>query len=176
MDIISKLLTEVVEAFGIIIGAVLAILGGIAATWYRARKTRQIRIDEIMAERQVEACRQAYKRIKYLSSMMIQCSNEDVMKYINENEEWFFDMRLFFPGTFSGKWLSIRKYWRSATRMHERLPEGGLDEQKKTDNINKITDYESHCEKLAEEAIAEIERKLNIGPIQYEAPSDTEHS
>ncbi len=156
----------------VVIGGLVAIFGGFLATWYQATKARKIRIDEIMAEKQVEAWRQAHNRITRLKSMMIQRSNKDVCEWIGENEEWFFTSIPFLPNKFVNKWLSIRKYWRRATRLSD-SPQGDYDEEKRSTVIDEICECESHCEKLAEEALAEIERNLGIEPIRIEKMPDT---
>ncbi len=172
MEILSKLLTEIVEASGIIIGAVLAILGGIAATWYRARKTRQIRIDEIMAEKQVEANREAHKRIELLRSSLMQQCNREVLKYMDDRIAWILDRRPYLPALFYNNWMSIRASLREATIL-----EGTLEElkgpQQRTGPLDKLHKYKPHCEKLAGEALAELERIMDLEPVELKYPSES---
>lgn len=92
----------------VIVGGLLAIAGGFAATFYQTKRARQVRMDERVAENKVIADADAYSHMKTISSMLIQSSDEDVRTYLAGNEDWLFKNRLFLPGRFTDKWLAIR--------------------------------------------------------------------
>ena len=92
-----------------LLGGALAIIGSWSATWFQLRNTRKNRMNEIVAERKVTANGQAYKYAKEIEASTIQITSpKDVLAKILSLEEWFFTNRLFLPGRFPAKWLTIR--------------------------------------------------------------------
>lgn len=139
----------------VIVGGLIAILGGIIGMWFQAKNARRIKMDEIIAEKKVEVNAEAYKRMKVISSMLVQTSTEETLKKILNEEEWFFNVRLFLPGKFPDKWLSIRNGLSKAQRL-QGIPE-------KTDELSEL---EGELPKLAEEAILEIYKEMNLPRIK----------
>jgi len=137
------------------VGGLLAILGGMIGMWYQARNARRIRMDEIIAERKVKANAEAYRRMKTIESMLIQASPEETLKKILDDEDWFFGERLFLPGKFPDKWLSIRNGLSKALRL-----------QGRTEKADELSKLEDELSKLAEEAILEIYEEMNIPRIK----------
>lgn len=150
----AEQLKEVEPMLQVIVGGLLAILGGIIGMWWQARNARRIRMDEIIAERKVKANAEAYARMKTISSMLIQASPDETLKKILVYEGWFFGERLFLPGKFPDKWLSIRNGLSKAQRLQ------GITE--KADELSKL---EGELSKLAEEAILEIYKEMNLPRI-----------
>jgi hypothetical protein len=91
-----------------IIGGLLAIAGGLLGTIYTSRKVRSNRMEELIAERKVEANAEAYTRAKQIQGMWIQSSQEATTAAVLSHEEWFFKTRLFLPGKFPDLWLQVR--------------------------------------------------------------------
>ena len=145
----------------VIIGGLLAILGGMIGMWLEARNARRIRMDEIIAEKKVIANGEAYTRIETIASMLIQSSYEDVNEKFCEYEEWFFNTRLFLPGKFPDKWLSIRAGVSKAVRLQKQLP-------KRADEFARLEDYVND---LANEAMDEIYKEMKLSRIKIESPS-----
>lgn len=156
---------------GVFVGALLASLGGFLAIWYQTKKTRQVRREEIMAEEHIEANRQAFNRITDLKSVMEQCTPEEVLAWINRNEKWFCDSRLFLPGSFVEKWLSMRKYCQRIVKLKTTLAQI-KDELRKGGIIDEMGECESYCTELADKALDEIYSDMNIPPIAIEASDD----
>ena len=154
-----------------LIGAVLVLMGGFLAIWYQAKKVRQIHREEIMAEKQIEANAQGFNHITDLRSLMQENTPEQVLKWIAENEKWFLDSRLFLPRNFAQKWLSIGKYCRRLVKLNTKRTEM-TDEMRKAGIIDEMRECESYCTRLAEEALDEIYRDMNIAPIVTEEPED----
>ncbi len=161
----------IINIISMLIGALLVILGGFLAIWYQAKKVRQIHREEIMAERQIDASRDAFSRITELRSVMLENTPEQVLKWIVQNEKWFLDSRLFLPRNFAQKWLSIGKHCRRLVKLNTKLKEM-TDELRKGGIIDEMRECESHCTRLAEEALDEIYRDMNIAPIAIEEPAD----
>ena len=112
-----------------VVGGILATMGGIAAIWYQAKKAREIRIDEIMAEKQVEAKREAHKRIELLRSRLMQQCNRDVLTYMDDRITWMLDRRPYLPALFYDNWMSIRSSLREATTLEATLRSAFTEEE-----------------------------------------------
>jgi hypothetical protein len=91
-----------------IIGGLLAIAGGLVGTIYGSHKVRSNRMEELIAERKVEANAEAYARAKQIQGMWIQASQEATTAAVLGHEEWFFKTRLFLPGKFPDLWMQVR--------------------------------------------------------------------
>ncbi len=154
-----------------LIGALLVLVGGFLAIWYQAKKVRQIHREEIMAQKQIEANAQGFNHITDLRSLMQENTPEQVLKWIGQNEKWFLDSRLFLPRNFAQKWLSIGKHCRRLVKLNTKLKEM-TDELRKGGIIDEMRECESYCTRLAEEALDEIYRDMNIAPIAIEEPED----
>jgi len=156
---------------GLVMGAFLAIMGGFLAIWYQAKKARQVHRDEIIAEKHIEANREAFNRITELRSMMLQSTPEQVLEWIIQNEKWFLDSRLFLPGNFAQKWLAVRKYCQRLVKLKTTLAQVN-DEMRKGGIIDEMRECESYCAKRADEALDEIYRDMNISPLAVEESDD----
>ncbi len=143
----------------VIVGGVLAILGGIAGVWIQARYARKIKMDEIIAEKKIEANREAYNRIKMIEAMLIQATLEDVKKKLDEDSDWFFNARLFLPADFPGKWLSIKSNLIKAIGLQRQLPQ----------TADELTKLQERLRKLKDEAIDTIYKDMNLSKIKIEA-------
>ena len=155
----------------LLMGALLVVVGGFLAIWYQAKKVRQIHREEIIAERQIEANTQGFNHITDLRSVMRENTPEQVLEWLGQNEKWFLDSRLFLPQSFAQKWLSIGKYCQRLVKLNTKLKEM-TDELRKGGVIDEMRECESSCTKLAEKALDEIYRDMNIAPIATEAPQD----
>ncbi len=139
-----------------ILGGVLAILGGWGAVWYQTRNARKRRMDELMADRKIEANAQAYSYIKAIQGHLVQSDTETTCNVISGYEEWFFENRLFLPGRFPDKWLTLRN-----DLFKLRLWEKGTS---KTPEF--LTKFSSRLDSTVEEAIHEIYNDMGLEPIK----------
>ncbi len=155
----------------ILLGALLVIVGGFLAIWYQAKKVRQIHREEIIAEKQIEANTEAFNRITDLRAVMLENTPEKVLQWISQNEKWFLDSRLFLPRNFALKWLSIAKYCQRLVRLNTKLKQIN-DDMRKGGIVDEMRECESHCTRLADEALDEIYRDMNISPIAIDEPDD----
>ena len=96
--------------FGTIIGGLLAILGGYFAALWQVKNARKIKMREVAADRTVSASADAYAFIKEVSSLVARSETEKALRRMVEKERWFFRNRLFLPGQFPDKWLTVRNW------------------------------------------------------------------
>lgn len=150
-----ELLTTFQPMLQVIAGGLIAILGGIIGMWLQARNTRRIKMDEIIAEKKVNTNAEAYRYMKIIESMLQQSSHEETLKKILEYEDWFFNVRLFLPGKFPDKWLSIRNGLSKAARL-----------QGQPEKADELTKLERELLDLANKAILEIYKEMNLPRIE----------
>jgi hypothetical protein len=148
----------------VLLGGLLAILGGLIGMWLQAKYARKIKMDQIIAEKKISANAEAYKCMKVIESMLSQAALEDTLKKIYKYEEWFFSTRLFLPGRFPDKWLSIRNQLSKAVRLEKSLESDTTEK-----SAEKLTALETKLSKLAEEAIVEIYNDMDIPRIKLES-------
>jgi len=141
-----------------LIGGLLAIVGGWSATWYQLRNARKNRMDEIIAERKVTANAQAYAYAKDIQSSLIQNDLPDTLQRILSREAWFFNNRLFLPGTFPAKWLSARNDLQKLIRWQQ-------DTTKTSEEKNAL---EERIQTSVTEAIDEIYKDMNLTRIEID--------
>ena len=145
------------DTLKILLGGLLAILGGFIATWYQAKKARKIRMDEVIAVKKVDANAEAYVKMKGIVSLLAQSKLQDALKVILANESWLFSNRLFLPGKFPDKWLTIRNNVNEAIRL-EKQPE----KAKELAFLKKI------LPNIADEAIDIIYKDMEVERIEVE--------
>jgi hypothetical protein len=141
-----------------LLGGLLAILGGWTATWYQLRNARKNRMDEIIAERKVTANAQAYSYAKEIESSLIQHDPTQTFQLILSREGWFFNNRLFLPGTFPAKWLSARNDLHKLIRWQK-------DTTKSTEEKDEL---EERIRTSITDAILEIYKDMNLKRIEIE--------
>lgn len=142
----------------LIIGGLLATIGGMIGIWFQASQARKIRMEEAIAEKKVQTNAEAYSRMKEIASMLLQSTIKETYGKIIQHEEWFFNVRLFLPGKFPDKWLSVRNGLAKAVRL-----EGQND---KTDELSKL---KKDISEIAEEAILEIYKEMKLERIKIDA-------
>lgn len=157
------LLSRNKEMIQVMLGGLLATLGGMIGLWFQAKNARRIRMDEIIAEKKIQANNEAYIRIKTIEGMLIQAELEDVKKKLYEYDEWYFNTRLFLPGKFPDKWLSIKNNLIKAIGLKRNLP----------DSATELTKLEAYLDKLKDEAIDEIYKEMKLSNIQIEDSKST---
>ena len=95
---------------------IVAILGPII----QSKRTRRMRMDEVLAEKKFIADGEAYEHMKIIASNLRQSSLEKVKKIMRNKEDWFFQNLLFSPGKFADMWLSIRNAIDKAIRLEKK--------------------------------------------------------
>jgi hypothetical protein len=141
-----------------ILGGLLAIVGGFVATWLQVRYSRKIKMNEAIAEKTVLVNAEAYAYIKEIDSMLRYSTIGEALRRILERESWFFSNRLFLPGKFPDKWLTIRN---GLNRLHQ-LERGSEEDRKQIPNLK------HRLEGVAEEAIQEIYAEMGLKRIEVE--------
>lgn len=146
------------DTLKILLGGVLAILSGFIATLYQAKKARKIRMDEVIAEKKVTANAEAYAKMKDIASRLAHGTLQDVLRVIIENESWFFSNRIFLPGKFPDKWLTIRNNVDKAIKLQEQLPE----------KASELASLKDALREIANKAIDEIYKEMELPRIEVE--------
>lgn len=141
-----------------LLGALLAVLGGWGAIWYQSRNTRKNRMEEITAERKVTANAQAYAYAKEIVSALVQESANETLQRILHRERWFFDNRLYLPGTFPNKWLSTRNDLSKLVRWE-------TDASKTAEQKSSL---EERIKRTLNEAIDDIYKDMNLQRIEID--------
>ena len=163
MDFLLKTIWDLITIYmefwqtiiGIIIGGLLAIVGGIAGIYLQAKKARKIKMDEIIALRMVDASAKGYSVLERVRSMHIQCSLNDTVAELLKHEAWFFNNRLFLPGKFSSYWLAGRNKLIKLQRM-EKDPNG---------DKKMLTQLASEIDETLDKAILEIHKEMDLERI-----------
>ena len=137
------------------LGGLLAILGGLGAVWFQFRNARKRRMDELMADRKIEANAQAYSIIKEIQSHLLQSDAETTNSVIMSKEAWLFDNRLFLPGRFPDLWLSIRNDFRKLCQW----------EKSSSKTPEELTELSKRIDSNVEKAIHEIYNDMGIEPM-----------
>lgn len=151
------------QLFLVLVGGLCAALGGVLSTWYKAKKTCKIRMDEIIAEKKVEACEKALLLMGQLRPLLIEGIPEDWLRFVFKQEEWFWNNRAYLPKEFSNNWLTIKLELRKAIRMEKAIYKQTVTDENKADDL---VDLESHIRQLAKEAEERIEREFHLQPIK----------
>ncbi len=102
----------------IVLGAAVALVGTVVTTYLQVLFARRIRMDEIVAERKVDANAAAYEEMKQIQLLLMRPHSDDwklfgqqidlLLERFEEAQIWFFSNRLFLPGKFPDHWLGIR--------------------------------------------------------------------
>lgn len=138
-----------------LLGGLLAILGGWGAVWFQQRYIRKNRMNEIIAERKVSANAQAYSYMKEIEGYFSQESSENTLCLLKSREEWFFNNRLFLPGKFPERWLTIRNELQKLVRR----------EKNPSSNPEEVTKFQEHIDDYINRAIDEIFHDMNLKRI-----------
>ena len=143
----------------IILGAIFAITGSVITISYQLGNTRKRRMDEVIAEKKVIANAEAYSRIKKIQTFLSQSNLVELYEYIICCEEWFFNSRLFLPGEFPNKWLSIRNGTKKAIDLKKRSKKSSKE----------LSQLENTLSKLAGEAGTEIYKEMRLKTIKIDS-------
>jgi len=99
-----------VETFHIVLGAILAIAGGVIARFFDSRLRRKDKRNELLAERELDACVWIYPLFK-LIMFYLDRENPDFQsakKLVSENNARFWDNRLLLPPGVPEDWIACR--------------------------------------------------------------------
>ncbi len=135
----------------VLIGAACSALGGCAAIWYRAKKARQIKMEERAAEHQFEASKKALRLTRELRTLLVKREHENARQFHRDHSVWFSDSWMFLPDGFVEGWKVIALELGKLSRMDQSVT-GTDDENKNTGRIETAVAIGAALPKLAVEA------------------------
>jgi len=153
----------------VLVGGICSALGGCIAIWYQAKKARQIRMEELRGEQQLEACKKALSLIDRIQSLLIQGTAEDVLKFLYDNGEWFSMNQVLLPHTFVENWRSIKQNLRSVMLKDKSLQKI-TDDSERDKKITDIADTEEFAQQLAREADQILRKELGLKEVKIKRP------
>ncbi len=168
LSFFSDVLLIFKELFLVLAGGLCAIFGGFLAMWYQIKKTREIRREQIIAEKEVEVCSWAALQIYELQGrLMGNLSN--VIQFMGENYKFFMENILFFPQEFRDNWGEIRENLNKAISLEEEIRKQG---QRNIEKEAELYSLQVYLDKLAKEAEKAILDKVKQPPIKIEMYSE----
>ena len=145
-----------------LIGGLITGLITLAGIFFQASSVRRKRMDEVTAERKVDADAKAYDDMKMIASLLTRNKPAwDIIQWMESRQSWFFSSRIFLPGKYPAKWLSIRNELMAFHSLHSPGNPGLRVEINLTE----------HLLKLAAEAIDEVYKDIGLERIVIERPS-----
>ena len=141
----------------VVLGGLLAILGGWGAIWYQSRTTLESRMERLLADRKIEANAEAYSVVKEIQRHFFQSDTQTTHQHILDKEDWFYKNRLFLPGQFPEKWFSMRDDVRKLGFWEE---SSSRTREEKADLLTKI-------DSTIKDAILEIYNDMGLEPIDF---------
>lgn len=130
----------------VIVGGVLAVIGGFAGVWFQTIFASKRRFKEIIAEKMVEIYPEAIAKIFDLRCHIPQSSDSETLQFIEDNLDWLKQNRAFLPQRIYDNWHEIRRIsrqivWHRNGELHLSLEEiKGLEKSREnlTDESEKL--------------------------------------
>ena len=157
------------DFFLVLVGGICSAIGGCIAVWYQAKKARQIRMEEVRGEQQLEACKKALALTSQLWTLSIARTTDEAIRFLNANSEWFSMNQALLPHLFVENCISIRAALESVKDM-----EGDLQrisgEAKKPDIAKEISKNKRFIRQLIDTMDKEIRKELGLKEINIKMP------
>lgn len=157
------------EFFLVLIGGICSAIGGCVAVWYQAKKARQIRMEELRGEQQLEACKKALSLIGTIQVLLQAKTPQDVLNFLDDNVEWFSMNQIILPHTFVVNWKSIMinlVNLQVLDKEAKELPDGENRDKK----MKEAAETRKFNRKLAEEAKDILRKEMNLPEIRIKTP------
>jgi len=157
----------------VLIGGICAAFGGFVSTWYTSRNARKIKMEETIGQQKVEAYKKALRLINKLRSISIQGDNQDILDFIDEENNWVLDNELLLPQTFAECWHSVRSNIRTMKIKTDSLE--GLEEGEKRERIiNELDQLFEFVQNMIKNVEEDIRKELGLGPFKIHRPPKKE--
>jgi len=102
----------IIGAVGIIIGTIISISGNVLSQFIESKLRRRNKLNELIAERQLDACVWIYPLFKkieaYLTTSEANPNFEKAKRIVLDNEDEFWGKRLLFPGRVHDAWINCK--------------------------------------------------------------------
>jgi hypothetical protein len=153
----------------VLIGGICSAIGGCIAIWYQAKKARQIRMEEVRGEQQLEACKKALSLIGSIQVILVAKTTEDVLNFLYDNGEWLSMNQILLPHPFVENWKSIRVNLHNLRLSEQAMKEmpHGAERNKEIEDAVKTGEY---IRKLAREAEDGLRKEMNLPEIKIKTP------
>jgi hypothetical protein len=158
------------EILLVAIGGVCSVMGGCIALWYQAKKARQIRMEEVRGEQQLEACKKALSLIGQIKRSLLKRTTDNTLKFLYDNDEWFSMNQILLPHTFVENWRAIMLNLNNM-KLFEQAVKEALDgsETKKQPVEDGVKTWEYTLE-LAKDAEEILRKELNLPEVNLKTP------
>ncbi len=154
----------------VLIGGLCSVIGGCIAIWYQAKKARHIRMEEVRGEQQLESRKKALSLVDQIQTLLIQGTEDDVLKLLYDNGEWFSMNQILLPHLFVENYRSIRLNLRSLKRTHMSI-QSMNDETKQDKKIEDANQIESFVQQLADEMDKVLRKELGLKEVIIKRPN-----
>lgn len=158
------------DFFLVLIGGACSVLGGIIAIWYQAKKARQIRMEEIRGEQQLEACKKALSLIGQIKTLLLQSTTDNTLKFLYDNDKWFSMNQILLPPTFVDNWRSIMLNLNNRKLFEQAVKEASDGSETKKQSVEDAVKTWKYILNLAKEAENIILKELNRPEIKIKTP------
>lgn len=146
----------------VLIGGLCATVGGIISARYQAKTARKKKMEETIGVQQVELYRKALSLIGMVRAKLFQDTLENTLKFMDENNSWFWDSQMFLPSQFSNQWRTIDLELRSLLRKKQSAAKDPGNDAK-GDFVDQL---EAFIGKKADKAEKDLRRRLKLKPIK----------
>ena len=120
-----------------------------------------------MAENKIQANSEAFVKITELRKVVMAGTSENMLKVFENQMEWLFKNRLFFPVNFYSKWFSLREIIHKIQFATED-PEAPKNSEDKQRLIKGKMDLKKSVEHLLDEAEKEVLKDVRVKPLSRE--------
>jgi hypothetical protein len=166
------------DFFLVLIGGICSTIGGCIAIWYQAKKARQIRMEEIRGEQQIEAWKKGLSLTDRLWDLLVaeRGTTDDAIKVLRDNGEWFSMNQILLPHTFVENWRSVILNLCSIKRQDEARPRisDGAERDEAAKAAEQIRKEEKFVKQLVKQMDEVLRRELGLKEVNIKRPDDKE--
>lgn len=152
------------DFFLVLLGAFCSTAGGIATIWFRARKARGIRREELIGEQSLEVFKKALFLTGKIQGLRYGSVTEDLIELLDKEGEWFWMNQILLPHAFVENWRTLKIRLRQLKRREQHIykMDAGPDRDKKD---NEISAMESFLDGLIDEMEGCLRKELGLKKV-----------
>lgn len=160
---------EFKDLFLVLAGGICGAFGALLNDWYHTKTARRRRMEEVIGEQKVDACKKASRLAYQLRSILIQGVHANVLNFIKEENSWVLDNEILLPQKFTENWHSVRNNVLSAQRQEETQAKMS-DGPERDSKIEELVAMDQFNRQLAQEAEDVIRKELGLSPFKIHHP------